>query len=40
MTNLSSIDEVIQVYQSRSGIESLFKDCNTGGYNLAHFPMM
>lgn len=34
LTNLSSIDEVIQVYQSRSGIESLFKDCKTGGYNL------
>jgi len=34
LTNLSGIDEVIQVYQSRSGIESLFKDCKTGGYNL------
>jgi hypothetical protein len=34
LTNLSNIDEVIQVYQSRSGIESLFKDCKTGGYNL------
>jgi len=34
LTNLSSIDDVIQVYQSRSGIESLFKDCKTGGYNL------
>ncbi len=32
-SNRQEID-VIQVYQSRSGIESLFKDCKTGGYNL------
>jgi len=35
------IDDVIQVYKARSGIEALFKDCKTGGYNLegsADFP--
>jgi hypothetical protein len=34
LTNLSQIEEVIKVYQARFGIEALFKDCKTGGYNL------
>ena len=34
LTNLSCVEEVIKVYQSRSGIEALFKDCKSGGYNL------
>jgi len=34
LTNLTNFEEVIKVYQSRSGIEALFKDCKTGGYNL------
>jgi hypothetical protein len=35
LTNLSQIEEVIKVYQARFGIEALFKDCKTGGYNLS-----
>lgn len=34
LTNLATVEEVIEVYQSRSGIEALFKDCKSGGYNL------
>jgi hypothetical protein len=34
LTNLATIEEVIEVYQLRSGIEALFKDCKSGGYNL------
>lgn len=34
LTNLSSIEEVIKVYQSRMGIEAMFRDCKSGGYNL------
>ncbi len=34
LTNLSEIEDVIKVYQARFGIEALFKDCKTGGYNL------
>ncbi len=33
-TNLDSLEEVLQVYSARSGIEAMFKDCKTGGYNL------
>jgi hypothetical protein len=34
LTNLPSLDEVIKYYRKRSGIEAMFKDCKTGGYNL------
>ncbi len=34
LTNLSSLDAVLKVYQARSGIEAMFKDCKSGGYNL------
>jgi hypothetical protein len=34
LTNLSSLDAAINIYQARSGIEATFKDCKSGGYNL------
>ncbi len=34
LTNLENIEEVLKVYSTRYGIEALFKDCQTGGYNL------
>ena len=35
LTNLPTIAEVLEVYRARMGIEAMFKDCQTGGYNLA-----
>ena len=34
LTNLSTADQGVKVYQKRMGIEAMFKDCKTGGYNL------
>jgi hypothetical protein len=34
LTNLNSLSAAINVYQARSGIEAMFKDCKSGGYNL------
>ncbi len=34
LTNLNSLEEVLKVYRARAGIEAMFKDCKTGGYNL------
>lgn len=34
LTSLSSVEEVMNIYATRSGIEAMFKDCKTGGYNL------
>ena len=34
LTNLNSLEEVLKVYKARAGIEAMFKDCKTGGYNL------
>jgi hypothetical protein len=34
LTNLDSLSETLEIYQARMGIEALFKDCKTGGYNL------
>lgn len=34
LTNLDSLEMVLAFYKSRWGIESMFKDCKTGGYNL------
>jgi hypothetical protein len=34
LTNLKSLEEALKVYQARSGIEAMFKDCKSGGYNL------
>ena len=34
LTNLDSADEVIKLYKKRAGIEAMFRDYKTGGYNL------
>ncbi len=34
LTNLDSLSEVLKAYRARAGIEAMFKDCKTGGYNL------
>ena len=34
ITNLSDPEQVVKIYQKRMGIEAMFKDCKTGGYNL------
>jgi hypothetical protein len=34
LTNLPTLTAVLAVYRCRWGIEQLFKDCKTGGYNL------
>jgi hypothetical protein len=34
LTNLESLSAALKAYQARSGIEAMFKDCKTGGYNL------
>ena len=34
LTNLPNLRTAIRVYSQRFGIEAMFKDCKTGGYNL------
>ncbi len=34
LTNLENKDEVIKIFASRGGIEAMFRDCKSGGYNL------
>lgn len=34
LTNLSDPETAIKIYRQRFGIEAMFKDCKTGGYNL------
>lgn len=34
LTNLNNLEVVIQIYRQRMGIEAMFKDCKSGGYNL------
>jgi hypothetical protein len=34
LTNLDSLELVLKAYRARMGIEAMFKDCQTGGYNL------
>lgn len=34
LTNLTEVKQVTAIYRCRWGIEQLFKDCKTGGYNL------
>jgi hypothetical protein len=34
LTNFSGLEETIKAYKKRVGIEAMFKDCKTGGYNL------
>jgi len=34
LTNIGTVAEAVESYKHRSGIEAMFKDCKTGGYNL------
>jgi len=34
LTNLPTLEQSLTIYRCRWGIEQLFKDCKTGGYNL------
>ncbi|HEY9692711.1 MAG TPA: IS4 family transposase [Oculatellaceae cyanobacterium] len=34
LTNLTDLNSATQIYKQRYGIEAMFKDCKTGGYNL------
>jgi hypothetical protein len=34
LTNLSDLESAVKIYRQRFGIEAMFKDCKTGGYNL------
>lgn len=34
LTNLQSLPEAIAAYKKRFGIEEMFRDCKSGGYNL------
>ena len=34
LTNLKNKEEVIKIFASRGGIEAMFRDCKSGGYNL------
>ena len=34
LTNLGDLKQSIDTFKCRSGIEAMFKDCKTGGYNL------
>lgn len=34
LTNLPDLNNALKIYAQRFGIEAMFKDCKTGGYNL------
>ena len=34
LTNIKNSEEVIKIFASRGGIEAMFRDCKSGGYNL------
>lgn len=34
LTNLTHLKAAVKAFKQRSGIEAMFKDCKTGGYNL------
>jgi hypothetical protein len=34
LTDLGSLPEDLSAYKQRMGIEEMFRDCKTGGYNL------
>jgi hypothetical protein len=34
LTNLPDLNTALKIYAQRFGIEAMFKDCKTGGYNL------
>jgi hypothetical protein len=36
LTNVGSLKLASASFKCRSGIEAMFKDCKTGGYNLEH----
>jgi hypothetical protein len=38
LTNLENKEEVIKIFASRGGIEAMFRDCKSGGYNLEDSP--
>jgi len=35
LTNLQDLESALKAYKLRAGIEAMFKDCKTGGYNLS-----
>ncbi|GFE72168.1 IS4 family transposase [Chroococcus sp. FPU101] len=37
LTNFPNLQEAIKAYKKRVGIEAMFKDCKTGGYNERRF---
>ena len=34
LTNLPDLETAVHIYRQRFGIEAMFRDCKTGGYNL------
>lgn len=34
VSNLKNQEEIIKIFASRGGIEAMFRDCKSGGYNL------
>jgi hypothetical protein len=34
LTNIGTLEQAITAFKCPSGIEAMFKDCKTGGYNL------
>ena len=34
LTNIGTLKKAVSAFKCRSGIEAMFKDCKTGGYNL------
>jgi hypothetical protein len=34
LTNIGTLKQAVTAFKCRSGIEAMFKDCKTGGYNL------
>lgn len=34
LTNLKNKEQIIKIFASRGGIEAMFRDCKSGGYNL------
>jgi hypothetical protein len=34
LTNFPNLNSAIKIYSQRFGIEAMFRDCKTGGYNL------
>lgn len=34
LTNLDNLSAALKAYKARSGIEAMFRDCKSGGYNL------